>query len=487
MQLTYLTKLGIFSLGLFLIKLLILPFVHEIDADGVTRIYLALQFAHNPQVINSGNWPPIFFYIMGGALRLFNHPHSTPIVVNILFSVLLIFPLFSLLKREFSDKISFLLCVFFSFSPIVFRMSMLAMSEIPYLFFVIASISALAKGYFEKKTLWVLLAGLLMGIAGGIRYESWILGTMVMLLLFYYKLKKETLYFGLPFILIPVYWIISSYHFTNEALHSFTWAIHLPKENSIQSLDSLLRRIWWYPLSLVFAFGPIAFFFFIKEVKNVKSNKISYSLFLLFVAFFSIWLVNSLRGSLLLQHRFTVTLFLLSFPFIGYYFKRNGQKIVQKTVLFSLTSFLLAFVYSSKGARPIPRLLTKDAQKVSSLIGDNITAKSGFICDFWNWETTYYLPFSTGLKENNIVIIESNDDSKYALEKIDKLIESSPSGVLLVNKTNRLFKILRKDGINYRCTIQKKDLILTHFYENESIICFKYKTFDSNQTSAIRT
>lgn len=474
-NLSYTKKLIIFSFILFVIKLILLPYVHEIDADGVSRVYLSLLFANSPQIINSGNWPPLFFYIMGGVLSLYNNQFVTPAIVNIIFSVILIFPLFYLLKRLFDDKISFLLCVFFSFSPIVFRMSMLAMSEIPYLFFVILSISTLLKGLNENKTYWVFIAGLFMTIAGGIRYESWIIGVLVIIFLVYSKYIKDAIFFSTTFILFPTYWLFSNYMFTNEVLTSFNWAINLPEENSINSLESLLRRIWWYPLSLMFAFGPIAFFFFIKELKNYKLDKISLFLFLTLITFFIIWLINSLRGSLLLQHRFTITLFLFSFPFIGYYFKRNKNKIVAKTLIFSLTAFLFAFVYSSKGARPIPRLLTKDAEKVSHIIKNNIKSNSGFICDFWNWETTYYLPFSTGLKREQIVIIEYNENVESVKEKIAITTRSNCNGVILVNKNNSLYKILTMQGKNYILEFENVKLILENIFENEAIICFKYQ------------
>lgn len=88
-NLSYKIKLLIFSLILLIIKLIILPYVHEIDADGVSRVYLSLQFANNPHIINTGNWPPLFFYIMGGALRLYYNQFITPVFVNIIFSILL--------------------------------------------------------------------------------------------------------------------------------------------------------------------------------------------------------------------------------------------------------------------------------------------------------------------------------------------------------------------------------------------------------------
>jgi len=147
-----------------------------------------------------------------------------------------------------------------------------------------------------------------------------------------------------------------------------------------------------------------------------------------------------------------------------------------KTLIFSLCAFLFAFVYSSKGARPIPRLLTKDAQKVSNVINNIINSDSGFICDFWNWETTYYLPFSTGLSQNKIVIIDSNNQIEHIKEQVANMISENHSGVILVNKNNSLYKILIRQGNNYRCEINNVTLALEHIFENDSIICFKYQS-----------
>jgi len=476
---SYLNKLIIFSVFLFIIKLIALPFVQEIDADGVSRVYLSLQFAENPHIIPAGNWPPIFFYIMGGALKLYHNQFVTPVIVNIFFSIFLLFPMFYLLKRQFGDKISFLLCVFFSFSPIIFRMSLLSMAEMPFLFFAIMSLNAIVNAYMDQKNSLALLAGLFMSIAGGIRYESWILGVLIIFILFFLREQKQAIFFMLSFLLIPIYWLLSNYFYSNEIFNSFNWAINLSEETSIKSVDSLLRRIWWYPLSLMFAFGPIAFFFFIKELKYIKESKVSLLLFLLFSIFFILWLANSLRGSLLLQHRFSIILFLFSFPFIGFYFKRYNYRIVSKTIVFSLSAFLLAFGYSSKGARPVPRLLTKEAQKVSKIINNNLTINSGFICDFWNWETTYYLPFATGLNQEKIVILDSNGQIQSVKIKVENILIQNNEGVILVNKKSELFKLLNNNTFNH-LRPNNSTLELENIFEKDSIICYKYQVIQPN-------
>ena len=472
----YLSHLYIFALLLFAAKLLILPFVHQIDADAVSRVYLSLQFAENPHLIQSGNWPPVFFYIMGSALKLWNNQFYTPVVVNIVFSVLLLFPLFSILNRLFEQKISFLLCVFFSFSPIVFRMSMLAMSEISFLFFLFLSIAFLLKGLKENKNNMLLLAGIIMSIAGGIRYESWFISFLIFVLIAYCKMPRKAFLFAVFAAIIPVYWLLSNYFYADNALNSFGWAINLPESNSINSLDSLLRRIWWYPLSLMFAFGPIAFYFFIKELRYYKSTPEKRIITVVFLLFFIIWLFNSLRGSLLLQHRFGLILFVISFPFLGYYFQRNSDKMILKTAIFSITAFSLAFVYSSQSARPIPRLLTKDAAEVSQIINKNINADSGFICDFWNWETTYYLPFASGLHQNRIEIIESADDARSIQNQINNFVKTNKQGVILLSLNKAMYGFVT--SVNNQQIIKSSGyvLILNEFYRNKDVICYNYTT-----------
>lgn len=463
-----------FAVILFLLKLFLLPWVHVVDADAVTRVYHALDFSGNPHVIKEGNWPPLYFYVMGGALMLVKDPLFTPIVINILFSVALLFPLFFLLKRHFGGQIALALCVFFSFSPIVFRLSLQAMSEVSYLFFLLIGINLLSKSLVEAKPNWSVLSGLFMTLAGGFRYESWIIGVLIIILLAYHRRNKDLLYFSLPFVVFPLYWLVSNYIYAQDALNSFNWAINPSTEEQSPSFLSILRRIWWFPLSLLFAFGPVAFFFFVREMRYFNASFVGRILFTVFVVFMAVWLVNALRGSLLLQHRFTLTLFVLGFPILGFYFKRNSNKLWVKTGVFSLTAFLLAYTYSSKGARPVPRIQTKGAIEVSRAIEEKLGPQSAFICDFWNWETTYFLPFSTGLPPSQIKIKKKGETQTSIQEEIKHLIARHPQGVLLVHKNHNLERLVEKSDSGYTLTLEHETMPLKPFFEQAQIQCFTF-------------
>ncbi len=428
---------------LLTVKLLLLPFTQAIDADGVSRVYLSMELANNFHIIKSGIWPPLFFYIMGEALKIYYSQKYTLLIVNILLSVAALFPLFFLMKRFFDNKIAFILCLIFSLSPIVFRLSLITLAETSFYFFIISGVIILVIGLVEKRSFYVLIAGLLFSIAGGCRYESWMLALLVAIIITLNFSLKQAVLFIIPAMLFPLYWLVSNYYNSQHMLSSFTWIADAVQMNKFDSLESFFRRIWWFPLSLMFAFGPVAFYFFIREIinvcKNRKTQKLPFQLLIMFFVVFLIWIFNCLRGSLLLQHRFSLTLFLLSFPFLGFYFKNKIKHTLKIALLFAVTSFFLAFCYSSKGARPIPRLLNKDAYNVSQIIKENITSDSGFINDFWDWEGTYFLAFESGLPLQNIFIAGNELSDEKVKSRLMSVLQAHHEGCILFYRKGNLF------------------------------------------------
>lgn len=470
--------LCIYVFLLLLVKLFLLPIVHPIDADGISRVYASLQWAENPFIIKTGNWPPLHFYLVGTALKVYNNPFYTPLLVNVFLSLFTLFPLYFLIRRLFNERTALLMILIFSLSPIVFRLSLLALAETPAIFFMVSGASILAKGIIENKNRYIIGAGLLITIAGGFRYESWIIAPLVTLIIAWRFSLKQALLFMLPALLFPLYWLTSNYFESDNMFSSFTWAAEAVETNKINSLDAFLRRIWFYPLSLVFAFGPFAFYFFIKElvkvVKSRKQNKNAYWFFVLFLAVFMFFLINCLRGSLLTQHRFTVTLYLLSFPFLGYYFSELTKHTFRNALLFSISAFFLAFGYSSKGARPIPRLLKKEAVVVNDAMHKDMTDESGLIIDYWDWETTYYLAFMTRLHQQNMVILDQNSNVDEALTRVESVIDKHPTGFITICTNGKLINEVTINGNIIGFKKSNRQIIVKSLYENKEIRVYKY-------------
>ncbi len=434
-------KLLLLSVLLFIIKLLLLPYVHAVDADGVSRIYISQSWLENPEWIKSGNWGPIYFYLMGSALMVYNNPFYTPLIVNIVFSIATLFPLYFLFKRIYNESTALILCFLFSLSPIIFRLSLLALAETPYLFFVSLSVYLVYKGLKEEKISYVFFGGIMSSIAGGFRYESWILSTLLALLILIKYSKKNFFVFSITAFAFPCIWLISNYMASDNFLNSFNWVVDATVTNKVDSLESLLRRIWFYPLSLIFAFGPIAFFYLIKAIKTAykdsTSRKVIITYGIIFFIVLIIFLFNTIRGSLLLQHRFTITLYLLSLPLLGYYFTELSRKKINLVFLFAFTGFALSYAYSSKGTRPIPRLLNKDAIEINNIVRLNSNKNSGLILDFWNWENTFCIAFMSDISRSNVTFLDQNNDLNKILVESKRIITNYHEGYILICNKSR--------------------------------------------------
>src|ERR1041385_1473948 len=49
-----------------------------------------------------------------------------------------------------------------------------------------------------------------------------------------------------------VYWAISNSLYAESTFSNFNWATSAIRNNKFSSAEDLVRRIWWYPLSLLF-------------------------------------------------------------------------------------------------------------------------------------------------------------------------------------------------------------------------------------------
>ena len=446
-------KLIIYSILLLAIKLLLLPFIQYVDADGVSRIYMSINWMENPVWINSGNWAPFHFYLMGSALKIYNNQFYTPLIVNIILSIITLFPLFFIFKRKYNESTALILCFLFSLSPIIFRLSLLTLAETPYLFFVILSAYVLYKGLEENKIKYVFLGGVFASIAGGFRYESWMLSFIVSVLILIKYSKKDFLVFLITAFTFPCIWLISNYIESGNFFNSFNWASDALETNKIDSFESLLRRIWFYPLSLIFAFGPIGMFYYIKTIKNTykqqKYKRIITDYGIVFFIVFFVFLFNTIRGSLLLQHRFTITLYIISFPLFGYYFMKLNKRKIYLALLFAFTGFALSYVYSSKGARAIPRLLKNEGIEINNIVKSNVNSKSGLILDYWGWENTYCIAFMSDLPKSHIVLLDQNNDLNDVLNEAKRIVTIYNNGFILICNDGR-FKddiILKQDTL----------------------------------------
>lgn len=457
-----------------LIKLIFLPFAQNIDADVTSRIFISQDWANNPHWINSGNWLPLHFYLNGIFLSFINDPIYLPKIINILISSFALIPFFFFTRRLFNENGAFIATIFLAICPVLFHNSFLALSETPYLFFLVLSLNFLLKGIQKNSYLFILFSGLSITIAGGFRYEAWVLaGILGLLLLLLHKWKQALLFLCIAFI-FPIIWLTTSVIDTGNALNSFNWAIDAVHTNKAVELESILRRIWFFPFSWMISLGPIVAFLVIKTFVKYFKHRAEYRTLILWsLPFFIMFIIiqfNTFIGSLLLQHRFTGTLTILSLPFIAEYFKEINSKKIKHAIIIGFVTVGLSFAYNTKGVKPIPRLHDQEAVTISQIIKANSDKDSYLILDFVGWENTYYIALQSRQDRQNIYFIQEKTHQESTLNKIKGLIDSHQKGFILLRKHSEIYQAILPGDKNNLNSLNNNIKTQTLYQDNKNIL-----------------
>jgi len=465
--------------GIILLKLTLLPFAQTVNADAVSRIFSSINWMKNPSIITNNFWGPIHFYIHGTALMLWNNQIYTPKIVTLLFAAFTLIPFYFFTKREFNENGALIATFFLAFSPILFRNSFLALSETPYLFFLALTINLLSKGIKVKSNLYILLAGLTITIAGGIRYEAWIMILIFTLILFLLKNWKYIFIFNSTALLFPTYWLISNWITTGDPFYSFNgtykWALEIMGNNENVDFESYLRRIWYFPFSWIIAIGIPTGYIILKLIissfSKKKFNKKHILLSLPFIIMFLFFQYNTFKGVLLLQHRYIGSLVILTLPFIAIYFKKLDKKHIKHAFIFGVLTITLSFIYNTSSIKPFPRLEDQTSVEIVNIISKNNYQNNALILDFIGWDKTYFIALQSKLPLKDISITEGAKNSTINFDDIDAKIKSHQSGFILLKKKSALSVSLSEDVLN-----KKKYKISTQIaFENETLILYFFK------------
>lgn len=433
----------------FVVKLIALPFSQTVDADAVSRIFISQDWKNNPHWIATSVWAPFHFYLNGFFLMIWDNVIYMPKLVNILFSVLTLFPFFLFTKREFNPKGAVIATIFFGLCPILFRNSFMGLSETPYLFFLVLSLNLISKALREDSTKSIVLAGLTITLAAGFRYEAWFILLLISFLLLFVDWKKAVI-FGAVALIFPLIWIYSEWQATGLFPFSLEGSsglkmskgMNVAANNTHLDLESILRRIWFFPFSWLIAVGIPVVYLLIKplfvDIFKKSTEKLHRVWSLLFVITLLFFIYNALQGALLIQHRFIGTLVVFSLPFIAAYFHENRKNRIRKAIIFGTLTVGLSLIYNTNGITPIPRL--KDQQKANFIteINEKLRPNDKLIIDFVGWDYTYYYLLRTNLKRSNILIVEDPNVAALPTDLFEKIFSEKGNVYILENKTSDL-------------------------------------------------
>lgn len=465
---------------LLLLKLLLLPFAQTTDADAVTRTFLSEDWLAHPIWIINTVWGPFHFYLTAFVLTIWHNQINAPIVLNIILSSLMLLPFYYLVKREVNENGAFVASCFLAISPIIFRNSLMNMSETPYLFLITITLNLISKGLHNKRPLDFILAGLAVTLASGFRFEAWV---FIGLLFFIIILKKEWMNATLFLIVAMLYPgtdmvtnFISDHYSFSSFFNNYPWNMHPDCNFGTPHFQDYLRRIWFIPFCWVISMGPAAFLALKEIVLSRKRNPNLFWLAFLFWAFLLLLEYSAFKGGLILHERFAATITLISLPFSAFFFKELPTKKIRMALLFAVLTIGLTFVYNMENITPLPRLTSKEGTKTERAIEKTINPQSGLIIDFWDWESTYYIALESKLPTHSIYLVDGNHQDAIQADKINDLIKAHPQGVILLVKNSLLWQNALFNGDHIRFKFSATDLDYQELVTTNEITVLKYTT-----------
>lgn len=458
-----------------LIRIIFIPFVQITDADATSRIFIAENWLEEPVFLYDGIWLPLHYYFNSAAIFLFGDRIYGPMLFHIIITCLTVIPLYHFTKREFSERGAWFTIIFFLLCPIIFRNSFQALSELPHAFFIALALNSISKSIRFDDYKQSIYAGLFMTIAAGFRYEAWLLIAVLTLIFLLFKKYKLTFFFWRFSMIFPIFWMIGNYVVHNDFLFglsgAYNWNINLEGVNDDVAFGHKVERFIYFFFSWFFLFSPFLVFLLFKVLfQKIKSKKLLKSRFIWSIPFFVLFLVfiyKSIEGTLLMQHRFTITLLLFSAPFISLIVENKIwnriNKITVSLILVSLIpmsyvwmripyekmfafSDTLNYVFghiregSQNTFEAIPRISDQTYVNFKKVINKHLKNNDGLILDFTSWDNTFYLALNSKLKSKQIFILDGSKNGKTNIEELKKRIREYPKGVILLNHDSKFSK-----------------------------------------------
>jgi hypothetical protein len=486
-----------------------MPFTQSDDSDAASRVFIARNLLDNFQLLMSGHWAPIHHYI--NAFGLFIIPGNIygPEVLSILFAVASCIPLYFFTKNEFNKQGALFVALIYSFSPVVFKNSFLAMAEVCYAFFVLLSMYFISKGFrSSQKIKYAIYAGLSITIAGGVRYEAWEVMALFFIVLVLLKQWKMLLPFCCTALIFPVYWMIGNQIEQKDFLYSFhfatSWAETYSGYNNNITKAEYVKRLAFFPTSWVLMLTPfisfILIFTFLKKLLLKQINKTKLIWFIPFLLIMITYIYTAYNGTLFTQHRFTITLVLLSVPFFALFFENEKHLKLKKTIVFILIALMVPLSYCwpkipfyniknfsyplywafensliMEKNDAIPYIGDDATDTLSSSINFQLTDKKGLVLDFIGWDKSYYIALNTGGSAKNIYIFDINT-KKIDANNFSNFSNEYPEGLIMIKAFSPFDKICHSHG-----ALMQIENIPVYFYlekclDIKNIKLFRYTT-----------
>lgn len=163
------------TLGL-IIRFILLPYSQTVHADAISRILNAEWWLSNPHYIIADVWGPLTSYLFGFSIKFLGGKIYGPKIINILFAASTAYPLYWFTRNVFNTRTgAIMVATAYTLTPLIIRNSFQALPAVSCAFFIAASMYHLSNYIKTLKIHYAVIAGVMITLAGALRYEAWIL------------------------------------------------------------------------------------------------------------------------------------------------------------------------------------------------------------------------------------------------------------------------------------------------------------------------
>ncbi|MFA5025512.1 MAG: hypothetical protein WC503_03345 [Candidatus Shapirobacteria bacterium] len=349
------------------------PLRHPMETNEMDA-YSRLGTIITEPKISDGVWLPGFSYIM----RIFSPIPNLGIYFNYrigiyLFTLLSGFVIYRIVNKLTGNFFySLFALTFFLFHPLTIQLSVLTLTEIVWMFFVLSAAYFLFFSNNQSRYFWALLFYI---ISQTLRFESWLLIPLIIIYLSINHYQKRKIFFVILSILIfPLYWFFIT-HFENGYYFSFILSKYYCSTNEFSPLHWNLKNIILelHSLLSIYVFSSFSVFFVLIIgifQKNKKISAISFTSLYLFVAFILETYVSINENTSPRFFYYLVPTISILFSYLMYFFiKNNIQKNILKILFFISISI---FISSELGTinRDYYSKISPESQKIKNIITD---------------------------------------------------------------------------------------------------------------------
>jgi hypothetical protein len=504
-------------------RLIALPHAQVEDADATSRLMLGEWANNHGGELSSLQWPALQIYFVSLGQLIFGDRVLGPVILSLLIGAASIIPFYLFTRDVFNREGAFYAALLFTFSPLIFRNSFLPLSEIYHVFFSLITIwsltNALKKS--EKKYWWITLAGISSTIACGGRFEAWVLCGLLGVILLLCREWKLFLIFGFLSAIFPVIWMIYCYEKTGDPFISLEMVRHqnldIGKINENYDAAKRVYRIIFFPLSWFVAVFPVVaviiFGMFPRIIRSRKEEPLRLMFSCLFIFFLGFFITQSLKGLLANQHRYTITLVMLSLPLFALWFEKRKNSLERKIKWKAIVSVVIAslmipwsfswqraplnilavgnplgynmiaqiVVTTYREMFAVPQIKQTELVNITQKIKKDMKPGEGLFIDFWEWNGSYYItqqsPPGAHLFCSYYANPHNGDNGR-----MEAFFRDNPKGQIMLSDYSSISREIKLHGSLMQFDSMPGALMLTQENSKSHFRLFRYNYLTADQT-----